>query len=60
MSDLDDEFPIEVGRRVAQAGDLWTLGKHRILCGSSLDASSYERLMDGKKANLIFTDPPYS
>ena len=43
---------------IAQAGDLWLLGPHRILCGDALLPESYVKLMDGKKANLVLTDPP--
>ena len=45
---------------IAQAGDLWLLGPHRILCGDALLPESYVKLMDGKKANLVLTDPPYN
>ena len=45
---------------VARAGDLWLLGEHRVLCGDSTNAQSYERLMDGAGADLILTDPPYN
>jgi DNA modification methylase len=45
---------------VSQSGDLWQLGKHRILCGDALDQGAYERLLDGEKAEFIFTDPPYN
>lgn len=51
---------IEDGPSVSQTEDLWLLGRHRILCGSSLVSSTYERLLDGRKANVIFTDPPYN
>jgi DNA modification methylase len=54
-----EELPI-----VTQADDLWRLGPpehaHRILCGDSTDASSYERLLGEKRAAMIFTDPPYN
>jgi len=40
-------------------GDLWTLGRHRLLCGDATKAEDVARLMDGKKANLLLTDPPY-
>ena len=45
---------------IAQAGDLWLLGQHRIICGDALLPESYVKLMDGKKANLVLTDPPYN
>jgi DNA modification methylase len=44
---------------VSKLGDLWLLGSHRLLCGDSFDRATIERLMDGKKADMVFTDPPY-
>ena len=41
-------------------GDLWILGNHRLLCGDSTNPQHVERLMDGKKADMVFTDPPYN
>jgi len=41
-------------------GDLYTLGKHRLLCGDSTKKDDVERLMEGKKADMVFTDPPYA
>ena len=55
-----DTLPDPLPRVVSQAGDLWLLGKHRMLCGSALEAGSFGMLMQGKKADLIFTDPPYN
>jgi DNA modification methylase len=52
--DLDQEVP-----QKCQNGDLWILGKHRLLCGDSTKRNDVERLMNGKKANLLFTSPPY-
>jgi len=42
-----------------ERGQVWTVGRHRILCGDSTDAGDVERLMDGAKAQMVFTDPPY-
>jgi DNA modification methylase len=44
---------------VTQPGELWALGAHRLLCGDSTDPENLDRLMAGKKASLVFTDPPY-
>lgn len=44
---------------VSRLGDLWILGEHRLLCGDSTDSKDVKRLMDGKKAGLMNTDPPY-
>lgn len=40
-------------------GDLWILGDHRVMCGDATDRADVERLMDGERADLVFTDPPY-
>jgi DNA modification methylase len=45
---------------ITKAGDLWTLGDHRLLCGDSTKAKDVERLMAGAKADLCFTSPPYA
>jgi len=54
----DDEIPENAPTR-AKMGDLWALGEHRVLCGDSTKLEDVERLMDGKKADMVFTDPPY-
>jgi DNA modification methylase len=54
----DDEIP-EVEEPIAQAGDLWILGKHRLLCGDATKKEDVDILMDGQKADMVFTDPPY-
>lgn len=59
----EDDFDVDAQLQkptVAQAGDLWLLGPHRIFCGDSLLPESYNILMNGKKANLVLTDPPYN
>ena len=55
-----DEASVPVGPMVAQAGDLWMLGPHKVLCGDALDAASYARLMGEDRAAMVFTDPPYN
>ena len=45
---------------ITKSGDLWLLGNHRLVCGDSTKHETYELLMDGKKANLTVTDPPYN
>jgi DNA modification methylase len=54
----DDEVP-EVTQAVTKTGDLWLLGPHRVLCGDSTKREDVERLMAGRKADMVFTDPPY-
>ena len=60
LTEPDDvpEAP-EPERVLTQAGDLWILGSHRLICGDSTDRQTVEKLMDGQKADLVFTDPPY-
>ena len=45
---------------MAKAGDIWLLGEHRVICGDATLPETYIQLMDGKKANLVLTDPPYN
>ena len=58
----DDDFDLSAALEKAsfvERGDLWIVGRHRLLCGDATRTEDVERLMDGKKANLIVTDPPY-
>jgi DNA modification methylase len=55
-----DEFHIAKGPQVSAVGDLWVFGRHRLLCGSALDESTYKALFDGEQAAAVFTDPPYN
>jgi DNA modification methylase len=55
----DDAVPEVPEEPVIKLGDLWLLGEHRLLCGDSTDIKQVERLMDGQKADMVFTDPPY-
>lgn len=54
-----DAVPDAPAVPVSRAGDLWLLGSHRVLCGDATDADAVARLMDGAKAGLMATDPPY-
>ena len=54
--DVDSELKQPV---FSKEGDLWFLGKHRVICGDSTGEEIYTRLMDGQQANLVLTDPPY-
>jgi DNA modification methylase len=56
-----DELPSPAtGPAVSQPGDLWLLNEHRVLCGNALDTRAYEALMAGKRATMVFCDPPYN
>ena len=59
----DDDFDIEAELKkptFTKAGDVWTLGRHRLICGDSTKKETFDTLMVGKKANLVLTDPPYN
>ena len=59
----DDDFDINEELQkptITKAGDIWQLGEHRLICGDSTKAETYETLMCSKKANLVITDPPYN
>ncbi len=54
----DDHIP-EVKESRVKLGDVWQLGKHRLMCGDSTKESDVDKLMNGEKADMVFTDPPY-
>ncbi len=59
----DDDFDVDGELQkpaITQPGDLWLLGNHRLVCGDSTCAETFDALMDGKSANLVVTDPPYN
>ncbi|HYC78442.1 MAG TPA: ParB N-terminal domain-containing protein, partial [Planctomycetota bacterium] len=59
-ADLDDAGPEDPPETpVSRRGDLWLLGDHRLLCGDSTSSEDFARLLDGEKAALLSTDPPY-
>jgi len=60
----EDDFDVdkaieEVGEPICKRGDIWQLGEHRLMCGDATVEENVKRLMDGKKADMVFTDPPY-
>lgn len=57
---IEDEVPELPADPVTQPGDVWLLGRHRLLCGDSTDASQVKRIVEGNRANMVFTDPPYN
>lgn len=59
----EDEFDVEEELKkptVSRCGDIWQLGKHRVICGDSTKSETYDQLLGDKKANLVVTDPPYN
>ena len=59
--DPTDEVPeISDGPAVTRPGDIWCIGKHRLICGDARDPAVYSRLLDGEEAQMVFTDPPYN
>ena len=59
----EDDFDVEAELQkptMSQAGDVWLLGRHRLVCGDSTLPDTYTVLMEGKRANLVLTDPPYN
>ena len=59
--DPADEVPeLGDGPPVTRPGDLWLIGKHRLLCGDAMDPGAYARLLDDAQAQMVFTDPPYN
>ncbi len=57
--DLDGAIEAAQASTVAHMGDVWLLGDHKLMCGDSTDSGDVARLMGGKKASLMATDPPY-
>jgi DNA modification methylase len=56
----EDEVPEPPTQPISQKGDVWLLGRHRLLCGDARDARNLSLLMSGEQADLMFTDPPYN
>ena len=57
---VEDEVPEPPVDPITKPGDLWILGRHRLLCGDSTKAEDVERVMGGERADCVFTDPPYN
>ena len=56
----EDACPEPPGKPVSVLGDVWRLGEHRVMCGDSTSIDAVEKLMDGLRANMLHTDPPYN
>ena len=56
----DEDSVPDAGTSITRPGDVWLCGNHRVICGDSTDASTYDALMAGEIADMVFTDPPYN
>ena len=56
----DETPPLDAGLPVSRRGDLWLLGRHRLLCADARDNTAYDVLLGGEEAEFVFTDPPYN
>ena len=59
-NDKDDEVPEVAEESSTQIGEIWKLGRHRIMCGDATNPEHIKKLMDGQQADVVFTDPPYN
>ena len=60
QAEEDDFDPDEVHETKVKTGDVWQLGEHRLMCGDSTDADCFAKLMNGERADIAFTSPPYN
>lgn len=58
--DPEDDNPVCDAQRRVEPGDIWQLGRHRLICGDALDPDTIDALMDGERARMVFSDPPYN
>jgi DNA modification methylase len=56
----EDEVPEPPPEPITKLGDVWVLGNHRLMCGDSTSIDAVDKLMDGKRPDMVFTDPPYN
>jgi DNA modification methylase len=56
----EDDIPAMPDRAVTRGGDVWVLGRHRLICGDARSVADYEALLQGERVDLVFTDPPYN
>jgi DNA modification methylase len=62
-TDVDDEIPLSTNdpaTAITRTGDIWSLGRHRLICGDTRDRAVFDLVMGHERADLIFTDPPYN
>jgi DNA modification methylase len=55
----EDEVPMPPDEPISKLGDVWQLGSHRVMCADSTSIDAVDKLMEGQKADMVFTDPPY-
>lgn len=55
----EDDAPLPPDEPISKLGDVWQLGSHRVMCGDSTSIDAVDKLMEGQKADMVFTDPPY-
>ena len=59
-ANADDALFAPPAHPVSRPGDLWVLGRHRLLCGDARDPAAVARLLGGDRADMVFSDPPYN
>lgn len=57
---VEDEIPSITAKAVTRTGDVWLLGRHRLICGDAREPADYARLLGDERVDLVFTDPPYN
>lgn len=57
---VEDEIPAIQAEAVTRMGDVWVMGRHRLICGDARDPQDYARLLGNEQVDLVFTDPPYN
>jgi hypothetical protein len=57
---VEDEIPAMAAEAVTRMGDVWVMGRHRLICGDARQPADYARLLGEEKVDLVFTDPPYN
>ena len=55
-----EEIPEATEKAISKSGDVWILGKHKLICGDSTDQKTYQKLLGDELADMLFTDPPYN
>lgn len=59
-NEQEEEIPEASENPISKSGDIWLLGKHKLICGDSTDQKTYESLLENEMADMLFTDPPYN